>query len=210
MENEFRRGYELPLTRKKWEFWPMVALVPVMILYFEWRGKDAGFTAGPTWIMRSMYLLLVVLLASEFVNYFGRLHLVPEGIAITLFGKTLRQFPRENIRFLGGVCYRRKSREYKWICVCDRSMEELAEEQERKTPKMFRDARTLAGWTEDMAGKYLIRYVASLRCQFGIPRKDILLVEWSPERLELLMEMYPGVPWCDLSDKKKLDAERIR
>lgn len=210
MENEFRRGYELPLTRKKWEFWLMVALVPVMILYFEWRGKDAGFTAGPTWIMRSMYLLLVVLLASEFVNYFGRLHLVPEGIAITLFGKPLRQFPRENIRFLGGVCYRRKSREYKWICVCDRSMEELAEEQERKTSKMFRDARTLAGWTEDMAGKYLIRYVASLRRQFGFPRKDILLIEWSPERLDMLMEMYPGVPWCDLSDKKKLDAERIR
>ena len=87
-------------------------------------------------------------------------------------------------------------------------MEELAEEQERKTPQVLRNARTRPGWAEDMARKYLIRYVASPRCQFGIPRKDILLVEWSPERLDMLMEMYPGVPWCDLSDKKKLDAER--
>ena len=59
-----------------------------------------------------------------------------------------------------------------------------------------------------MAGKFLLRYADSLRRQLGFPRKDIHLIEWSPERLEMLMEMYPGVPWCDLSDKKKLDAER--
>ena len=48
----------------------------------------------------------------------------------------------------------------------------------------------------------------SLNRALGFPRKDILLIEWSPERLELLLQMYPGVPWCALSDKKKLDAER--
>ena len=206
--DEFRRGYDLPLTRKKWEFWMFLVIVPVFILYFEWRCEDSGFTVGQTWSIRCLYLLLVVLLASEFVNCFGSLHLVPEGIAITLFGKTLRQFPRENIRFMGGVRYRYKSREYKWICVCERSMEELAEEQERKTAKMFRNSRTRHNWAEDMAGKYLLRYVASPRRHLCFPRKDILLIEWSPEWLELLQNMYPQAPWVDLTDKKILDAER--
>ena len=208
MMDEYRRGYDLPLTTQKWQLWEMLLAVPILVFAVEWTATELYPEDG--WLMRCVYPLLLYATGMELGKQFSKLHFVPEGIAVTVFGRILRQFPRENIRFLGGVCYRRKSREYKWICVCDRSMEELAEEQERKTPKMFRDARTLAGWTEDMAGKYLIRYVASLRCQFGIPRKDILLIEWSPERLELLMKMYPGVPWCDLSDKKKLDAERIR
>ena len=87
-------------------------------------------------------------------------------------------------------------------------MEELAEEQERKTPKMFRNARTRPGWAEDQVGQLLLRYSASIRSQFGFFRRDILLIEWSPERLELLLQMYPGVPWVDLTEKKKLDAER--
>ena len=206
--DEYRRGYDLPLTHRRWEFWLLLAVVPVIICYFEWRCIDSGLTPGQTWIMRSLYLLLAVLVASKFVSCFGHLHLVPEGIAVTLFGKTLRRFPRENIRFLGGVWYRHKSQEYQWICVCDRSMEELAEERERKAAKMLRNSRTRSDWAEDMAGKYLHRYVASVSRQFGIPRKDILLIEWSPERLDMLMDMYTGVPWCDLSDKKKLDAER--
>ena len=73
---------------------------------------------------------------------------------------------------------------------------------------MFRNSRTRPGWAEDMAGKYLIRYVVSMRRQLGFPRKDILLIEWSPERLRMIQDMYPGVPWTDLTDKKVLDAER--
>ena len=87
-------------------------------------------------------------------------------------------------------------------------MEALAEKEEQKTDKMFRNARTRPGWAEDMAKKYLLRCALSVRSELGFPNRDILLIEWSPERLELLLEMYPGVPWCDLSDKKKLDAER--
>ena len=61
---------------------------------------------------------------------------------------------------------------------------------------------------KDMAKKYLLRCAGDFRGQLGLPNRDVLLLEWSPERLEMLMEMYPNVPWCDLSDKKKLDAER--
>ena len=47
-----------------------------------------------------------------------------------------------------------------------------------------------------------------MRRTLGFPRKDILLIEWSPERLRMIQDMYPGVPWTDLTDKKVLDAER--
>ena len=205
--DEHRRGFDLPLTMKKWDFWLILVVLPLFIFKIEDRLQDMDGVFP--WIMRLFfYLLMFLIVASEFIQYFGKLHLVPEGIAVTLFGKTIRQFPRENIRFLGGIVYMKKSTGYKWICVCAMSMEELAIEMERQTPKMLRNGRSRPGWTEDMAGKFLLRYADSLRRKLGFPRKDIQLIEWSPERLEMLMEMYPGVPWCDLSDKKKLDAER--
>ena len=208
MENEYRRGYELPLTEKKWQFWLVLAMTPLLIGYVEWSIRVAGMNGWGSWLLRLVDLLWFVVVAVEFVYRFGKLHLVPEGIAITVFGSTLRRFPREHIRFLGGVHYSYKGTARQWICVCARSMEELAEEQERKTAKMFRNARSRPDWAEDMAGKYLMRYADSMRRLFGFRQMDILLIEWSPERLDMLMEMYPGVPWCDLSDKKKLDAER--
>ena len=193
MENEYRRGYDLPITEKKWEFWLSLVIYPLFTLWLESQIRDMSLD-GSVWLLRSFHLWLLLFVALEFINCFGELHLVSEGIAITLFGKTLRRFPREKIRFLGGVRYSRKSREYRWICVCDHSMEELAEEQERKTPKMFQNSRTRPGWAEDMAGKYLIRYVASMRRQLGLPRKDILLIEWSPERLRMIRICTPVFP----------------
>ena len=205
--DEYRRGFDLPLTMRKWEFWLILVVLPLFIFKIEDRLQDMDGVFP--WIMRLFfYLLMFLIVASEFIQYFGKLHLVPEGIAVTLFGKTIRQFPRENIRFLGGIVYRKKSTAYKWICVCAMTMEELAVEMERQTPKMLRNGRSRPGWAEEMAGKFLLRYADSLRRQLGFPRKDIHLIEWSPERLEMLMEMYPGVPWCDLMEKKVLEGER--
>ena len=204
--NEQRRGYDLPLVTHKGRFWVILAVICLLVFNLEWGFRWDGSEAA--WIMRLMYPLLALAVALEFVSDFSRLHLVPEGIAVTLFGKTLRQIPRQDIRFFGGFIGTKHSRFSKNLAVCTRSMEELAEEQERKTPKMLRNARTRPGWAEDQVGQLLLRYSTSIRSQFGFFRKDILLIEWSPERLELLLQMYPGVPWVDLTEKKKLDAER--
>ena len=205
--DEYRRGFDLPLTMRKWEFWLILVVFPLFIFKIEDRLQDMDGVFP--WIMRLFfYLLMFLIVASEFIQYFGKLHLVPEGIAVTLFGKTIRQFPRENIRFLGGIVYMKKSTGYKWICVCAMSMEELAIEMERQTPKMLRNGRSRPGWAEDMAGKFLLRYADSLRRKLGFPRKDIHLIEWSPERLEMLLSMYPGVPWVDLMEKKIRDGEK--
>lgn len=204
--NETRRGYDLSLVKHKGRFWVILVVICLLVFNLEWGFRRDGSDAA--WIMRLMYPLLAVAVVLEFVSDFSRLHLVPEGIAVTLFGKTLRRIPRQDIRLIGGFIGTKHSRFSKNLAVCTRSMEELAEEQERRSPKMLRNARTRPGWTEDQVGQLLLRYSTSIRSQFGFFRKDILLIEWSPERLELLLQMYPGVPWVDLTEKKKLDAER--
>lgn len=205
---ETRRGYDLPLSMRRWEFWVALAETPLIVGYMEWKGRELFTEAGIGWLLRLLELSWLLVIAVEFVQFFGKLHLVPEGIAITVFGRTIHRFPREQIRFLGGVCHTHKGTAYPYICICARSMEELAEEQARKTPKLFQNARTRHGWAEDMAGKYLLRYAASQLRQFGIYRRGILLIEWSPESLNRLQSLYPQVPWVDLTEKKILDAQR--
>ena len=201
MSEETRRGYDLSLVTHRGRFWVILVVICLLVFNLEWGFRRDGFEAA--WIMRLMYPLLALAVVLEFVSDFSRLHLVSEGIAVTLFGKTLRQIPAQDLRFFGGFIGAKHSRFSKNLAVCTRSMGELAEEQERKTPKMLRP-----GWTEDQVGQLLLRYSTSIRSQFGFFRRDILLIEWSPERLELLLQMYPGVPWVDLTEKKKLDAER--
>ena len=204
--NETRRGYDLSLVTHKGRFWVILVVMCLLVFNLEWGFRRDGSEAA--WIMRLMYPLLALAVALEFVSDFTKLHLVSEGIAVTLFGKTLRQIPRQDLRFFGGFIGTKHSRFSKNLAVCTCSMEELAEEQERKTPKMLRNARTRTGWAEDQVGQLLLRYSASIRSQFGFFRRDILLIEWSPERLELLLDMYPGIPWTDLTENKLLDAER--
>ena len=207
-DTEIRRGYDLPLTKNKWQFWMVLAMTPLLICFFELGIRVAGMNGWDSWLLRSVDILWFVVVAWEFVYRFGKLHLVTEGIAITVFGRTLRRFPRERIRFLGGVHDSYRGGICQWICVCARSMYELAEEQERRTPKMLRDGRALPGWTESMARKFLLSYANSLNRALGLQRKDLLLLEWSPERLQMLLDMYPGVPWTDLTENKALDAQR--
>ena len=206
--DEYRRGFDLPLTENKLLVLLLAAIVITASIFLWGDMVESGFDPFTCFACGSIILVLGYVLVMEAGRGFAKLHIVPEGIAVTLFGKTLRKIPREEIAFFGGFIGTRKCRYPKALAVCTCSMEDLAEKEERKTDRMFRNARTRPGWAEDMAKKYLLRCAGDFRGQLGLPNRDVLLLEWSPERLEMLMEMYPGVPWCDLSDKKKLDAER--
>ena len=208
MENRYRRGYELPLTENKLLVLLLAAIVTTASIFLWGDMVESGFDLFSCFACGAITLILCYVLMMEAGRGFAKLHIVPEGIAVTLFGKTLRQIPVEEMLFFGGFIGTRKGRYPKNIAVCTCSMETLAEKEEQKTDKMFRNSRTRPGWAEDMAKKYLLRCAGDFRGQLGLPNRDVLLLEWSPERLEMLMKMYPSVPWCDLSDKKKLDAER--
>ena len=206
--DEYRRGFDLPLTENKLLVLLLAAIVTTASIFLWGDMVESGFDLFSCFACGAITLILCYVLMMEAGRGFAKLHIVPEGIAVTLFGKTLRQIPVEEMLFFGGFIGTRKGRYPKNIAVCTCSMETLAEKEEQKTDKMFRNSRTRPGWAEDMAKKYLLRCAGDFRGQLVLPNRDVLLLEWSPERLEMLMEMYPGVPWCDLSDKKKLDAER--
>ena len=208
MENKTRRGYDLPLTIQKWHDRMPLA---VMVLFTAWMGYDMAVSDSDLVLRLTVSAVLFLFLCGALIaagRSLAKLHLVPEGMAVTLFGRTVQRFPQEELHLLAGIHYQYKSYDMKWIVASAHTVEELAEIQAMKTPKVFQNARTRPDWAEDMAGKYLYRYIRSVSQAFAIPRRDLLLLEWSPERLELLLEMYPGVPWVDLSEKKKLDAER--
>ena len=98
MENEYRRGYDLPLVAHKGRFWIILVVMCLLVFNLEWGFRRDGSEAA--WIMRLIYPLLALAVVLEFVSDFSKLHLVHEGIAVTLFGKTLRQIPRQDLRFL--------------------------------------------------------------------------------------------------------------
>ena len=209
MENETRRGYDLPLTTQRWRGWLALAVGIIAVIYVEHQMDTSGFSAYFRAIIWLLYVVMVIpIVLTELWQSLVVLHVVPEGVAVTLFGRTVRQYPREEIRALAGVRYKHKSTDQKWIVLCTRTLEELAELHAGNTRKVFQDSRTRSDWAEAMAGKYLYRYVRSPWYIIRLGRKDLLLIEWSPERLEMLLDMYPGIPWTDLTEKKILDAER--
>ena len=133
MVNETRRGYELPLTENKILVLLLMAL-EIVISAFLWGDMvKSGFALFTCFYCGAIILILAYVLAMELGRSFAKLHLVPEGIAVTLLGKTLRQIPREKIRFFGGFIGTRHCRYPKNLAVCTCSMEALAEKEEQKT-----------------------------------------------------------------------------
>ena len=154
-------------------------------------------------IMQCVLPLFALVTFWEASECFAKLHFVPEGIAITLGKWTIRRVPVEQIRFLGGVRYQNKYALSDLIAVCPKTMEEMAELQAEKTPKMFQNSRSVSGWTEDMAAKYVIRRSSPYRRRMP----GILWIEWSPDRLRKLQAMYPHAQWLDCTDKKLFDSQ---
>ena len=144
---------------------------------------ESQFTTVTQIVIWAVYLVLMVpYVLTELGRSFAKLHIVPEGIAATLFGKTLRQIPRYEIRSFAGIRHKRKSIVRQWIAVSDAPVAELSQRR-------------------------LNRWAGSLLREIGLSKSGMYLIEWSPERLELLLDMYPGTPWTDLTENGELDAE---
>ena len=61
-------------------------------------------------------------------------------------------------------------------------------------------------WHGETAAKYLWRRAESLKGELNLHR-HVLWLDWSPERLKLLLEMYPQAQWLDCTQKKLFDAQ---
>ena len=149
-------------------------------------------------------LLILVLFPSNVLELFAVLHIVPEGIAITLFGKTVRQLPAEQIRFLTAVPGNAASDRVNRIAVCDKTLEELTELGYKTTPKSMRIKNPR--WPGEFAESYLYHRSMTVPGEMNFMR-SILWLDWDPERLMLLRQMYPDAMWLDCTRDKIFEKQ---
>lgn len=194
------RGYDLPYAVN-----PSMQLTDIVIGLIG--------TGGVVWFALSEgkpFLLAFVLLFLAIVLYYAgqlaaRLHIVPEGIAVTLFGLPLRRVPAEEIRVIAAVRkYNNKGTHHDVMALCANTLEELTELGIRHTPKLLQNS--VDRWYGETAAKYLWRRAESFRGELNL-HGHILWLDWSPERLRLLREMYPEAQWLDGTRKKLFEAQ---
>lgn len=149
-------------------------------------------------------ILMMVLFSSNVLELFAVLHIVPEGIAITLFGKTLRQLPAENIRFLTAIPGNAANDRVNRIAVCDKTLEELTELGYKTTPRSMRIAKPR--WPGEFAESYLYHRSMTVPGEMNFMR-SILWLDWDPERLKILRQMYPNVLWLDCTREQRFEKQ---
>ena len=187
------RGYSMPLPVKYWPLimvivmWVVMVAVSLASLSPTLRGNIPLDEIEQS-SLRITTVLMTPLFLAEMAICFMKLHLVPQGIALTLFGMTVRRVPVEKIRILSAVKYSQKLGATEQIAVCMMSLEEI-------------NCTT----AEDLHN-YLRVTAGSLRVNLNLYR-HILWLEWSPERLKLLRKMYPDVPWIDGSPDKRFEQQ---
>lgn len=154
-----------------------------------------------------------------------RIHLVSEGVAVSLFGRTMRRYPAEA---LGLICqYDRRTTDgmvYRYLCICATDIPGLAAMREKKLrrSKFYRDGvdrrKARGDWELSFAMEQLRGMTRLSRI---LPaRKWVLCLEDEPINAGFLKRFYPEIPWLDRrkehtrrpytlagSIRRKLDAE---
>lgn len=131
-------------------------------------------------------------------------HLVPEGIAVTLFGKNLRLYPVENLR----LCCRSRGPNYHWIAVSNLDLEQLARRREQRLRRSWMHKSSVdykmqrPDWQSAFA-RDQIR--AESRKAMAVPLgKDFFWIEFTPERRGFLRSMYSQFPWLSTEETPNL------
>ena len=204
--SETGRGYSLPYAVDKGV---RIGMILVMSVCTIAAGALFAWMIWPKiwydWLICFLpVLLMLILFSSNVLELFAVLHIVPEGIAITLFGKTVRQFPAEEIRFLTAVPGNAASDRVNRIAVCDKTLEELTELGYKTTPKSMRIKNPR--WPGEFAESYLYHRSMTVPGEMNFMR-SILWLDWDPERLMLLRQMYPDAMWLDCTRDKIFEKQ---
>ena len=204
--SEQGRGYDLPYAVDRGvRIGTIIVMLictvacAIMFIWMIWPGTLLEWV-----IAMSPILLMMVLFSSNVLELFAVLHIVPEGIAITLFGKTVRQLPAEQIRFLTAVPGNAASDRVNRIAVCDKTLEELTELGYKTTPKSMRIKKPR--WPGEFSESYLYHRSMTVPGEMNFMR-SILWLDWDPERLKLLRQMYPDAMWLDCTRDKIFEKQ---
>ena len=187
MKKKASQGYTMPLKTDRASLPISLGIVFVLAIYLSIAFQQPGAENGiSVWIP---YLCAITpWLLWEFCRFSAKLHLSREGITVTLFGLTLRRVPTEQIKLLAGVAYQKKGRS--------------------RTRVYERTCYVIAVCAAaPVSGAELSRYAGSFRRKIGIRKQNVLLLDWSPDRLKKLRRMYDA-PWTDLTENRVLDTGR--
>lgn len=177
---------------------PPMAVIGIWAFFFffvEFWGAGVGF-----WLICGVPMVVFCAFLGVYglkitFESFLMVHLVPEGIALTFFGKPLRLYPAERIQ----VCYHRRGVNFNWIAVSCLSEAELIKLREEK---LRRGRFSKSGVDYKMTRPHWVDWFlrdqmkAETRKALLNPfREDFLWMEFSPERKGFLRGMYPKLPW---------------
>lgn len=211
-----------PLLRQRGEWmlmgWIMLGIGLVLV---------AGLVMEPLGLLFLSPLVMGLTLAGAamLLTCQMRLHLVPEGVAVSLFRRTLRWYPAEA---LGLICrYDRRTTDgmvYGYLCICATDIPGLAAMREKRLrrSKFYRDGvdcrKARGDWELSFAMEQLRRMTRLSR--LFPARKWVLCLEDESISVEFLKRLYPEIPWLDqrkehtrrpyslgTSIRRKLDAE---
>ena len=202
MEKGSRGEYALPLNIRRgrrwingWVFFCIMVLFLLASIPEILRLDSLGEVLPPILFLTVLSLLAVIFFSRNFTT----LYLFRNCIAASVLGRTVFWIPREQIRLFCGLTGWGKNGRWSVILICDKTLEEMAEIQLQRRSTLLWDWDDDPGRVPKLAKMYLHRHLESPRNLLRVYRKGIVCLEWDYERLELLLQMYPDVPWVDLA-----------
>ena len=175
----------------------------VITVFLLWLMHFKGYTAAKMAPIIIFYAAVVLLTWLPMVlRCVAKLHLEPGAVRITAFGVTLRRCPLGKIRFISAMECSGKNRTTtrSQILLCAHTFEELAKK---------------GGWRDGSTGKpkaefarnMLYRYLNAYYVRELNLTKDILWLDWAPDRIRLIRWLYPDAQWMDFSHNRVFEKQ---
>ena len=170
--------------------------------FLVWLMASKGYGTGKMLSIAAVFLAVaLVTWVPMLLRCVMRLHLEPEGVRLTAFGLTLRRYSLGRIRFLTAMECSGKNHTAgrSQILLCGHTFEELARKGGWK-PENRKPA-------EECARQYLNRYATAYYVRELNLTKDILWLDWSPERIRLIRWLYSDARWADFTQNHVYDKQ---
>lgn len=192
-------GYTMPLPVKFWPrasagiLWLLLAAACLASRFPEFQSL-VDLTDTKRISLNLTALLTGPLFLAVGTTCFVKLHVLPQGVALTLCGLTLRRVPAEEIRVISAVQYSHKADAVDQLALCLIPLPEILEKEHMDASE------------ETRVHRYLYRRSGLFRVNLNLNR-HILWLDWSPARLKLLRQMYPKALWMDGSPDKRFENQ---
>lgn len=174
----------------------------VLGIFLTWLMARKGYAPGEMVPVLAAYLLVALATWLPMaLRCAAQVHLEPERVRVTVFGVTMRRYPLGKIRFVTAMECSGKNRTAarSQILLCAHTFEELAgkggwKRGGRKPP-------------EECARQYLNRYATAYYVRELNLTKDILWLDWAPDRIRLIRWLYPDAKWADFTQNHVFDKQ---